>query len=131
MFDYVFGEVGQFKSHVFVLLHGRHEAEIIYIEGNEAFPWSGDFTVEKEFDCEEVCCRCSSAAGVIDSVAPNCKACAVWVRIFWPVANHNASIRYVFPSICRDVCLVNEVNCVGAFYTAWHALCKAPKLVSV
>ena len=67
--------------------------------------------------------------GVIDSVAPNCDEFAVWVRFFWPVANNNASIRYVFPSIFRDVRLVDEENFVGAFYAAWHALCKASKLV--
>ena len=58
LLDYIFREVGYSESHVFIWIHGRHEVNILDVDGHKAGTWRGDCAAEKDLDGEEICGWC-------------------------------------------------------------------------
>ena len=59
------------------------------------------------------------------SIAANGESCAVRIIVFLSIANNNAAVGDILPAVYRDIGLINEENCVGAFNLARYCLGKS------
>ncbi len=104
----VLGKQLEFHTKVFVSPHWCHQVEIFKIKGHEFCIGSGYYTVEEEFDHQQICSGCSAVAWVVNKVSTHCDACSVF--IFLAVTKHayNSCICLVALSVTWFVFFSNK-----------------------
>ena len=75
-----------------------------------------------EFDGDHVNGGRADITKNVDEVAANCKSCAVGVVLVAVVVYTEAGVGGVAAVIGRDLIVIDEDNCVGAFADVWDAL---------
>ena len=103
MGDYVVQEVAEFEAHKLATRHWCIQVEIFDVDCHEFCVGRGDDAVEEEFDYEEVNCGSSAVSGVVDAIAANGEAGAIWICLLWPVVNNYAAVGDIAPAVDWDI----------------------------
>ena len=90
--NYVVREVAEFEAHELAPSHWCIQVEIFDVDYHEFCVGRGDDAVEEEFDCEEVNCGSFAVSGVVDAIAADGEAGAIWICLLWPVVNNYAAV---------------------------------------
>ena len=93
--DDIFWEQFELHSKVLILFHWGAKVEVLDVNGHEFRIGRRYDAVEKELDCEEICSRGSTVAGVVDQVASNRDSGVVFVFLSFPVNTYYSSISFV------------------------------------
>jgi len=91
-------EGGKGDPHVCIILrwHWGTQVEVLEVAHHASSIWSGQDAVEKEFSGDEVSGFGADIAVILNSVAADGPACAVWYRLFGVVCAHDAKIGCLF-----------------------------------
>ena len=107
-------EVAEFEAHELAPSHWCIQVEILDVDCHEWCVGRGDDAVEEEFDCEEVNCGSSAVSRVVDAIAANGEASAIWICLLWPVVNNYAAVGDIAPAVDWDILFGDEEDVVGA-----------------
>ena len=129
--DDVVSNISNFDPHVFISFHCCAEIEILDVDSYVSGPSCGDDTIAENFDSEEVDHGCAAVEERMDSVSAYGESSSIWILLFGSVVYTDVSVRDVLPSVCWDICLVDEKQCIRARYTARDALRQSSEFVAV
>jgi hypothetical protein len=136
--DEVIWNVGEFDTDIFWICHGSVQIEVLDVNGAEAGTLSGENAVEETLDEFKRCSVGAHIAWVADSGTTNDDTGAIWIILFRANFANNHSVANLFALVGRDVCVVDEKECVSArnSLTRWGianttSLAEAAELVSI
>ena len=129
--DDVVRDISNYDPHVFISFHFCAEIEILDVDCYVLSTACGDETIVENFDSEEVDRGCVSVEERMDSVSAYGESSSIYILLFGSLVYTDASVRDFLPSVCWEICLVDEKQCIHARYTARDALSQSLEFVVV
>jgi hypothetical protein len=130
-FDKIGWYVTDFHAHVFWLVHGCVEVEILQINGAVAWVLYWDDTAEMKLDSDHVDFRCAAVAGVVKEITTHSDSCAIGVLLLWVIIYTDSSVRDIMFAVVCDVLVSDENDSVGTFPESGGALSETSKFLRV
>ena len=99
MLDEIFGEVAEFKAHIFVAGNRGVELEIFDVDSHELGSRGGYDTVEEELHCEEIGGGHVTSVWVVYFIAADDETRVLGITLLWSIVDHNPNIGDI-PTAC-------------------------------